>query len=142
MKGPAFILMIVSLVGLFCGCCIGRVRPDYFSSEEHIRSRLLSHTPIGDSGTNVLDFVVNKMCSAGVSVAAYAGYVDAVQPVMSHQLRVVRQPETEGRITYGRCIWAVKYPVGMTSTEVRVTWRFDASDMLTNIVVEKRIISL
>ena len=82
------------------------------------------------------------MCNAGVSICAYSGYVDALQAVTPRQLKVVREPETQGRITYGRYILVQKYPVGMTSTQVSIEWRFDTKDMLTDIVVVKQIRSL
>src|SRR5260221_3949058 len=118
MKKLAHIFTIICLVGVVGGCCASKIRPGFFSSNEQIRSRLLSYTPIGASGSNVLDFVVNKMCNVCVSVCAYTAYVDALPAVSPRELTVVREPETQGGITYGRCIWVRTYPVGMTSTQV------------------------
>jgi len=142
MKRPALVLLAGSLIGLLEGCCVGRVQPTFASSDEQIRSELFSHTPIGTHGTSVLNFVLNKMCDANISVSAYEEYVAALQAVSSRRLTARTEPEYQGRAHYGRRVYVEKYPTGLTSTLAILVWEFDSNDTLTNISVQKRIISL
>jgi len=80
---------------------------------------------------------VNKMCNAGVSVSAYAGYVDALQSVSLRALTVIRDPGT-----HGRHIWVERDSGFITDRQVTIVWSFDRNDILTNIAVDKRILSL
>ena len=106
--------MVGSLLEVFNGCCVGRVNPNFSAPSEQIRSRLMVYTPIGSTGTNVLDFVARKMCSFHATVCAYSGYVDALQPA-ARVLSLTPEPDS-----HGRYIELEKYPVGMTSTAVLI----------------------
>jgi len=134
MRSVSLLLTAICCLCFIAGCCIGRVRPGIHSSNERIRTRLLSHTPTGTNGTNALAFVVERLCH-GSPLWAYPAYVDGLEAVAGHRLPVGRDTHRYVRVVLG------EYPAGIFfSTLVTAEWQFDTADKLTNIVVERHTI--
>jgi hypothetical protein len=122
---------------LLSGCSFNKVHLSKSSSDETIRSKLFTHTPLGSSGTNVLKFAIENFPHKDID--AYYQYVDGLQATEGHRLPVVR--------TAGNKMIHVNlgsYPVGpyLFSRYVIVRWDFDEENVLTNIVVERHTIGL
>ena len=89
---------------------------------------------MGTSGTNVLTFVVDRLCH-DTPVLAYTAYVDALEAASPRRLPVGRAIHRYVHVVLG------EYPAGiMFSTLVIAEWQFDTSDALTNIVVQRHTI--
>jgi hypothetical protein len=137
MKRLAFIPLLACFIISVGGCCAGKVRLSASASNDTIRSHLLAHTPIGSDCTNVLSFVVSRLCSHNVAIRGYASYLDAIPVAALRGVKLAQEPKTKER-----CIEVSKYPAGLTAKQITVTWMFDTNNMLTNIVVNQMIWSL
>jgi hypothetical protein len=137
MKQLALVSLLVCFVLSASGCCGGKVRISAYADNDSIRSRILAHTPIGSDPTNVLNFVVSRLCSQNVSIRGDSSYIDGI-PVAG--LRRVRRAMQDGKME--RCIEVVRYPAGLTAKQITVTWMFGTNNTLTSIIVDQRIWSL
>jgi hypothetical protein len=130
------IVIVVCCTVLVTGCRTGKAHVSVFTPDEQIRERLLAHTPIGSSGTNVLRSVLDGLCPHK-QVSAYSGYVDALQAGESSRLPVARthwmtEPHRTIDVELG------SYPAGLMFMRiVTVRWIFDEQDSLTDLSVRR-----
>jgi hypothetical protein len=125
---------LVCMVVLLSGCSSDKVHLSRLSSEETVRTKLLAHTPLGSSGTNVLAFALENFSHK--KLYAYTRYVDSLEAAEGHRLPVEKGDwwRNEPQKTIG--FYLGSYPVGLFfAKDVEVTWIFDERDTLTNISV-------
>jgi hypothetical protein len=115
------------------------------SSVSAIRDRLLSHTPIGSDGTNVLTYVVDDLKPK--NVFAYYGYVDALQASRHTRLDVMRTGLSAPAIAKPsdwppQEDWPAKDIIATFRTHIIAgpfvaTWTFDKNDKLVKLDVHE-----
>ena len=129
-------IQLFSAVVLLAGCAADRVHLTRFFSEETVHSAVLAHTPVGSSGTNVLQFVVKNFPHKRID--AYYQYVDSLEDAENRHLPVGKTdwmypPRNTIDVYLG------SYPVGLFfAKEIEIKWLFNEQDILTNIVVRTR----
>jgi len=111
------------------GCCTGKSNVGVFQTEDQMRNRILSHTPIGMNVTEVLAFIVDDMCPKK-KLYAPQNYINKIHPGGSSKIRVLPDDESHRKIR----VVLSSYPVGVfTDNITEVTWSFDSHDRLTDI---------
>jgi len=144
MLRTVIIFCLAVLLGFFSGCIRSpgdqgdkdRVQPNLKSSNEQIRSLLLSHTPIGTAATNVLAFAADGLnCDW---VCASAEYINAFGTSKHHRVPMRPEPnQTSQPDPRFVSVQLGRYSAGF-ETYVLADWTFDANDKLTGINVERR----
>ena len=129
---------LVCMVVLLSGCSSDKIHLSKFSSEETVRTKLLAHTPLGSSATNVLAFALENFTHK--KIEAYAPYVDSLEAAEGHPLPVEKQDwlweDWFGEPHKAIGFYFGSYPVGFFfAKQVEVRWVFGKQDTLTNILV-------
>jgi hypothetical protein len=114
-------LPILLVSAWLSGCSTNQVYVSSFSTDDHIRAKLLAHTPLGSSGTNVLRFVTEDL---------------RPHPKMITRNHWALAPHNTIDVELG------EYPDGLFFTRFfLVKWVFDdQKDVLTDIVVDRHTV--
>jgi len=129
---------LLCMLVLLSGCSSDKVYLSRLSSEDTVRTKLLAHTPLGSSGTNVLAFALENFPHKRID--AYTRYVDSLEAAEGHRLPVEKRDLWQDwwgdPPTKAIGVYLGSYPVGLFfSKEIEFRWVFDERDALTNILV-------
>jgi len=125
---------------------VSRVHATARTSEQDIREQLLSFTPIGSSGKDVLTFVLDSMRPSKPPDAHWQ-YLDALQAERTRPIRAYTddRPEQLAALPFPapgpppRTIYLLigEYPHRWVTASVVAIWTFDSHDKLVDLTVER-----
>jgi hypothetical protein len=129
--------MPVCLFLLLTGCYTNRVNMATNGSDEEIRQRLLSRTPVGTSAIDVLSFVVDTLRPRD-SRNAYYRYVDAYAAKTGHRPDICPTDSTDAATKRTIDVLLQVRVSGICFNELTsATWFFDEHDRLADVRVKR-----